>query len=72
MDTLGKALFWFGFIVLMGVIMAYLIIMMVGSITIATTSSVLSTCGVILVGALLMVMGRAYERRTERKRREVL
>ncbi|MCM1522579.1 MAG: hypothetical protein NC039_08010 [Muribaculaceae bacterium] len=68
MDTLGKGLFWLGFIVLLGVVFAYLIIMMIGSIAYATTTTTLSICAVILIGALLMLMGRSYERRAERKR----
>lgn len=68
MDTLGKALFWLGFIVLIGVVFAYLIIMLAGSVAFATTTAVLSICAVILIGALLMLMGRGYERRAERKR----
>ncbi|MCM1164244.1 MAG: hypothetical protein NC339_08360 [Muribaculaceae bacterium] len=68
MDTLGKGLFWLGFIVLIGVVFAYLIIIMAGSIALATTTTVLSISAVILIGALLMLMGRSYERRAERKR----
>ncbi|MCI9286253.1 MAG: hypothetical protein HFJ91_10825 [Muribaculaceae bacterium] len=73
MKAIGKALFWIGFIVLMGVVMAYLILMLVGSLAFITTSAMLSICAVILVSGLLMLMGRGYERRGERKelRREV-
>ncbi len=67
MKSLGKAIFWIGFIVLIGVVMAYLIIMLAGALAYVTTVSVLTLCGAILVGALLMLMGRAYERRGERK-----
>ncbi len=72
MDTLGKGLFWLGFIVLIGVVFAYLIMMLAGSIAFATTTAVLSICAVILIGALLMIMGRGYERRAERKRDRAL
>lgn len=68
MDKLGKGLFWLGFIILIGVIFAYLIIMLAGSVAFATTSAVLSICVIILVGTLLMVMGRGYEHRAARKR----
>ena len=68
MNTLGKGLFWLGFIILIGVVFAYLIMMLAGSIAFATTAAVLSICAVILIGALLMIMGRGYERRAERKR----
>lgn len=46
MDTLGKGLFWLGFIVLIGVVFAYLIMMIAGSIAFATTTAVLlDMCG---------------------------
>lgn len=67
MKTLGKGLFWIGFILLMGVVMAYLIIMITGAIAFATTASALSICAIILIGGLLMLMGRAYERNGEHK-----
>lgn len=63
MKSLGKFFFWLGFIILIGVVMAYLIIMFVGSVAFATTSAALSICVIIAVGALLMLMGRNYERR---------
>lgn len=68
MSTLGKGIFWLGFIILIGVVFAFLIILLAGSIALATTTTMLSICAVILIGALLMLMGRAYERRAERKR----
>lgn len=67
MKTIGKGLFWIGFILLMGVVMAYLIIMITGAIAFATTASALSICAIILIGGLLMLMGRTYERRGEHK-----
>ena len=66
MEVLGKALFWIGFIILMGVVTAYLIIMLAGSVAFATTTAMLSICALILIGALVMLMGRSYERRAER------
>lgn len=70
MKPLGKALFWIGFIVLIGVVMAYLIISVAGALAYVTTTSVLTLCAAILIGALLMLMGRGYERRGERKEEE--
>ncbi len=67
MKSLGKALFWIGFIVLIGVVMAYLIITIAGALAFVTTTSVLTLCAAILIGALLMLIGRGYERRAERK-----
>lgn len=69
MDTFGKGLFWLGFIVLIGVVFAYLIMIIAGAIAVATTSVMLTICAAILVGALLMLLGRTYERHAECKRR---
>ncbi|MDE5752425.1 MAG: hypothetical protein K2H88_07295 [Duncaniella sp.] len=67
MKSLGKALFWIGFIVLIGVVMAYLIIMLAGALAFVTTTSVLTLCAAILIGAIFMLTGRSYERKGERK-----
>lgn len=67
MKGLGKVLFWFGFIVLIGIVMAYLILLLAGALAYVTASAILILCGVILGGTLLMLLGRAYERRGERK-----
>ena len=58
MKSFGKGLFWFGFILLMGVVVANLIMLM------------LTIRGVIFVGGILMLIGRGYERRSEAKRFE--
>lgn len=68
MNTFGKFLFWLGFIILMGVVFAYLIIVLIGSVAFATTSAALSICAIIAIGGLLMIMGRSYERRSDRKK----
>lgn len=61
MKALGRALFWIGFVALIGVVLAYLIIMISGAVAFATTSTALSICAIILIGALLMLLGRHYE-----------
>ena len=61
MKTLGKAIFWIGFVALIGVVIAYLIIIISGAIAFATTATSLSICGIILLGALLMLLGHHYE-----------
>ena len=65
MKALGKTLFWVGFVALIGVVLAYLIIIVTGAVAFATTA--LSICAIILVGSLLMVWGRSYEKSGERK-----
>lgn len=67
MKLIGKAIFWTGFVALIGVVIAYLIIIVSGAVTLATTGMALSICAVILIGSLLMVMGRSYEKSGERK-----
>lgn len=62
MKALGRILFWIGFVALIGVVLAYLIIIITGAIATATTATALSICVIILVGALLMLLGRYYER----------
>ncbi|WP_289822501.1 hypothetical protein, partial [uncultured Duncaniella sp.] len=60
MKALGKTLFWVGFVALIGVVLAYLIIIVTGAVAFATTATALSICAIILVGSLLMVWGRSY------------
>ncbi len=67
MKAFGKVLFWIGFVALIGVVLAYLIIIISGAIAFATTTTALSICAIILIGALLMLAGRYYERSGVRK-----
>ena len=67
MKALGKALFWIGFVALIGVVLAYLIIILTGAVAFATTATALSICAISLIGSLLMLMGRSYEKSGERK-----
>lgn len=70
MKSFGKGLFWIGFILLMGVVMAYLIMMLAGTLAFATWVTTLTICGIILIGGLLMLIGRTYERKGELKHYE--
>lgn len=67
MKVLGKALFWIGFVALIGVVLAYLIIIISGAVAFATTATALTICAIILVAGLLMLMGRSYEKSGMRK-----
>lgn len=67
MKTLGKALFWIGFVALIGIVLAYLLIIFSGALVYTTTTTALTICAIILVGSLLMLMGRSYEKSGERK-----
>lgn len=70
MKTLGKGLFWIGFIALIGVVLAYLIIIISGAIAFTTIATSLTICAIILVGALLMLLGRYYEKSGLKRDRE--
>ncbi len=70
MKSFGKGLFWLGFILLMGVVIAYLIMMLAGALAIATWVTTLTISGIILVSGLFMLIGRSYERRGELKHYE--
>lgn len=68
MKSFGKGLFWIGFILLMGVVIGYLITMLAGVVAFASWVTALTFCGLILVGGIFMLIGRAYERKGEIKR----
>lgn len=68
MKSFGKGLFWIGFILLMGVVIAYMITMFVGVVALASWTTALTFGALIIVGGIFMLIGRAYERRGEMKR----
>ncbi len=67
MKSFGKGLFWIGFILLMGVVIAYMITMFAGVVAFASWVTALTFCGLILVGGIFMLVGRTYERKGEMK-----
>ena len=67
MKSFGKGLFWLGFILLMGVVIAYLIIMLAGIMAFASWTTAVSFCVLILLGGLFMLIGRSSERKGEMK-----
>lgn len=59
----GKTIFWIGFVLTVGIILAYLVLMFIGiPSSFANWLSTLVFCGIVLVGAILMVLGRYIER----------
>lgn len=59
----GKAIFWTGFILTVGIVFAYLVLMFIGiPSSFANWLSTLIFCGIVLVGAIMMVLGRYIER----------
>lgn len=59
----GKRLFWIGFVITLGVIIAYLTMMIVDVPAFAGWVASLSLCGMVLVGSALMLIGRSIEKR---------
>lgn len=59
----GKSLFWIGFILTLGIVIAYIILMIIGVQAFASWVASLSLCGIVLVGSLLMLIGRSLERK---------
>ena len=64
MNRTGKSLFWAGFILTLAVVIGFIVMMMVGVAPFTTWVSALTLCGLVLVGALLMYLGRSFERGT--------
>lgn len=67
MKSFGKGLFWIGFILLMGVVIAYMITMFVGVVALASWATALTFGALIILGGIFMLIGRASERRGEMK-----
>lgn len=63
MKSTGKTLFWVGFLITIGIIIAYIILMIIDVTAFTTWVTSLSLCGIVLIGAILMLMGRSMERR---------
>lgn len=70
MKTLGKVLFWLGFWIMIGIVIAYLVLMLCGAAVFATWVAALSLCGIVLIGGLLMLIGRNYEHAEKEKHRD--
>lgn len=62
--NIGKTIFWAGFVITLGIIIAYLLTMIIGVEAFAGWIVSLSLCGVVMVGAVLMIIGRAIEKRS--------
>ena len=65
MGITGKYIFWTGFILTIGIVMAYIIIMIIDVTCFTSWITSLSLCGIVLLGPILMLIGRAIERRSD-------
>lgn len=63
MGTTGRILFWIGFILTIGIVIAYIITMIVDVTCFTSWITSLTLCGIVLLGAILMLAGRSIERR---------
>ena len=61
----GALLFWIGFILNIGIIIAYIILAIIDVICFTTWITSFTLCGFVLVGAILMLIGRTIERNGE-------
>ena len=59
MGITGKYIFWTGFILTIGIVMAYIIIMIIDVTCFTSWITSLSLCGIVLLGSILMLIGRA-------------
>lgn len=60
----GKTIFLTGFMITLGIIIAYLLTMIIGVEAFAGSIASLFLCGVLSAGALLMILGRVIEKRS--------
>jgi len=63
MSKTGKTIFWIGFIITIAIVITYLITLVVDATCFTSWVTSLSLCGIVLVGSILMLIGRALERR---------
>ncbi|MDE6528069.1 MAG: hypothetical protein K2L78_03370 [Muribaculaceae bacterium] len=64
MGITGKSIFWTGFILTITIVIAYIIILIIDVTCFTTWIASLTFCGAVLTGSILMLIGRAIERRS--------
>lgn len=62
---LGKILFWVGFAMTISIVIAYIILIIIDVTSFTTWFISLLLCGVVLVGAILMLIGRTLEQKSD-------
>lgn len=63
MRKTGKSIFWTGFILTITIVIAYITILIIDVTCFTSWVATLTMCGLVLLGSILMLMGRAMERR---------
>lgn len=64
MKRTGTFLFWAGFVITIGIVIGYIITLVINVTCFTAWITSLSLCGGVLVGSILMLIGRALERRS--------
>lgn len=59
----GKIIFYTGFTITIAIIVTYIIMMLIDVTCFTTWVTSLSLCGLVLLGAIMMLTGRAIERK---------
>ncbi len=62
MKPIGSTLFWAGFILVILTVVAFLLILIFNAPLFTTWVASLSFCGLVLVGAAMMMAGRTLEK----------
>lgn len=60
----GSSLFWIGFLITIGIIITYIVMLIVDVTCFTTWIISLSLCGIVLVGSVMMLVGRSLERKS--------
>jgi hypothetical protein len=64
MNKMGRSIFWIGFTITVCVVIAYIVMMLIYITTFASWIASLILCGTVLLGSVLMLIGRSIERKS--------
>lgn len=64
MKRLGAILFWAGFIITICIIVFFIVMLLINVTTYASWFASLFLCGMVLLGSVLMLIGRGIERKS--------
>ncbi len=64
MNKMGRSIFWIGFTISVCVVIAYIVMMLIYVTTFASWIASLILCGTVLLGSVLMLIGRSIERKS--------
>lgn len=61
MNKMGRSIFWIGFTITVCVVIAYIVMMLIYVTTFASWIASLILCGTVLLGSVLMLIGRSMQ-----------